>query len=41
MVWHDGVVWASEERPLGGIGSNYVVQTDDPDTMNVVPAALG
>jgi hypothetical protein len=41
MVWHDGVVWASEERPLGGIGSNYVVQTHDPETMNAVSAALG
>lgn len=41
MVWHDGVVWASEEQPLGGIGSNYVVQTYDFDTMAAVSAALG
>jgi hypothetical protein len=41
MVWHDGVVWASEERPLGGIGPNYVVQAQDPKTMNAVSAALG
>ncbi len=41
MVWLDGVVWASEERPLGGIGPNYVVQTYDSETMNAVSAAMG
>ena len=41
MVWHNAVVRASEEQPLGGIGSNYVVQTYDPNTMAAVSAALG
>jgi hypothetical protein len=39
-AWHDGVVWASKERPIGGIGLNYVVQTHDPETMETVSAAL-
>ena len=40
-AWHDGVVWASEVRPVAGIGPNYVVLTYDPVAAAAAFAALG
>lgn len=40
-AWHDGVVWASVDRPVAGIGPNYVVLAYDLDAFAVAAAALG
>lgn len=41
LAWHDGVVFAAPQRPLAGIGTDYVVLSDDPATFAVVSEALG
>ena len=40
-AWHDGVVWASANRPVAGIGPNYVMLTYDLEAFAEAAAALG